>query len=79
MTDDILNKLWRSHAPETVLDTSFVERVIKPAMEEHTIVCLNNLLSDLVDQKPETLGGGMLPIHRDIECVEHTIKLLGLQ
>ena len=33
--EDILVKHWERHAPTTSLDTSFVDDVIYPAMEEY--------------------------------------------
>ena len=33
--EDILDKYWKENAPNTVLDSSFVDKVIYPAMESY--------------------------------------------
>ena len=34
-TESILNKYWKQNQPNTIIDSSFVETVILPAMEEY--------------------------------------------
>ena len=56
MINEILNTIWKENAPDTSLDTSFVENVIKPAMVKYAQEQVENLtIPDMVDMLEDRL------------------------